>query len=252
MSDVEEDRQSLYESLSTRDPSVASVSSSRRNSLSELVFDLDREIQVNKSSLKYNTPRMMIGPGGLAPSPPPQLRHIGRNRDQRQNRFSLQNIPILNGKIQRQMAERLSHLQPLKGVTRIRSSILPIINITRETSITYESKALKTIPAPKVLLTGAACSGKTSLMHSMELLCTGKIEDGPQWWCIWVMLENAIERMINIIEFMVHSNIHFSRANQKYFDDLQVDLVSNINAIEDGSYDTTKSKSSPYPCKRYN
>lgn len=221
MSNIEDDSASLRMSLRSQDPSVASVPSSTRTSLSAFIFDFDREVTATNSRL---APSPRRSPEACAP-------HLVSGKSDNTEKESAQSVAtnkvfgtgsLSYGRFRKLLTQirGTPSLTPLRNIVRNRSPFPPILKVSQEVHVTETPKELNDPDTIKVLLLGAGGSGKTSLMHSIELLCTGKLYYIP-WYTAWLMFESAVERMLNILDFMQVNGIPFAASkSDKYTETL--------------------------------
>ena len=208
MSDVEDDSISLRISLRSQDPSLTSVSESKRSSLSNFIFSFDRDVTGSKliaastqpSSSDVQAP--LVGSKEAASNAKPVAKVSPKI--QSSGLSHIFHKPF--GKLSIPGHRRLS-LAPFKGIVRSPSAFPPVIKVSRSVDVKQEQRSRVESDRVKVLLLGAGCSGKTTLWRSIELLCTGKIQHLPQWLASWLMAEDVKDRMLQILSFVEEAGL---------------------------------------------
>lgn len=258
MSDVEDDSVSLRVSLGPNDSIIISVHSSKGSSLSGLVLDLGSDVMSTRGIQAPSQQRL--------PDATPPLLDSEKSADKNKQASSSPNANevsglanLFQGRLGKLLTPRYGRpsLAPLRGIVRHRPALLPVLKTSQDVVATQETRKLEDPNTTRVMLFGAACSGKTSLMRSVELFCTGELRNAPGWFDLWVRRESAAERMINILDFMEVESVPFGVAeSEKYLKSLvynrtelmdaksQREGIKNFSSLTSGDFDANHALSS--------
>ena len=207
MSDVEEDSVSLRTSLRSQDPSLASVSDSRRTSLSDFIFSFDREVTESNLIAASVQPQSDVKLPLLDSKEATSNNESVTGTSPRPQRSGLSHIfqtPFRKGFIS---SHRKLSLGTFKGIVRSPPAFPPVVKVSHAVDVTQEQRTPVNSDRVKLLLAGVGCSGKTTLRRSIALLCNGKLQHLQTFLTPCLVQMDLFERKMEILSCMEEAGL---------------------------------------------